>query len=724
MRHFILALLLIIFIFTATTAPGECLDYDSVLPVIGTVDCPNELIAVDVWQSYAFAIEATGPTARQLVVFSINDPEQPEQMTTMELPTNMRIMTCSDGRLYLGSQYYDSSLLIILDVSNPLNPFEMGRMSIAGPIQDIEVQGNLCAVAAHDQGLLLIDVANPEFMTVVATFDPQVDAVSVDLRDNNALVSFNTYSGGYLYWLDLALPQNPQVIFSMQPGGNIYDARLMEDESLALVSHGWSYISALDFSNPTDPVLTRGPRATGPKMTLTGGMVLCQGTYATGDATLVDTSDPFNLRWLAYLGDYAHDSVAKGSYLILARDNGLAIVGLSDPEEMPVVGVLPYVTSTSEILATGNPDIILATHYNQFELVDFSDPTLPVVKSTVECDDPFRTASRDSLLFVLHQSGTLLMDIKDPANPTQAAQLDLPGEEEFLLLDDDLMYLGSGLDGLYILDGTDPTQPVELGYLNTPGFVSGLAFYNQLLVLGDGYSGLKVVDVSDPTDPQLVGQVSGGMRAQFVAVEGERCFTAGELYLTLVEVGLSQPANPVVTASVTLPSRAMGMLLKDGHLWVNTITGVWIYNIDTPGQPWLEWSIPLPGHTNGLVPVGDLMATLCTFLFAMRPPCVALSPVFDVPLENQTSLSAFPNPFNAQVGIDLRMIEAGDSRLTVYDLHGRLVRILWHGWLDEGPHQIEWDGRNESGRMMASGIYLTRLETEHQHQTGKVVLAK
>lgn len=723
MRQFNPALIFLLFFFPANTVPAQCLDYDSVLPVIGEAPCPNPLIAVAVSQSHCFAIEATNPTSRQLAVYSISDPEQPEQASTMDLPLRMGIMHCSDGRLYLGSQYNESSLLLILDVSSPLNPCELGRMSFAGNIQDIEVRGSLCAVAAQTQGLVLIDVADPEFMTVISTFAPYADAFSVDLRDDKALVGFNTYSGGFVYWLDLVFPTYPQVISSLQPGGDFYDATLIGEQPLALVTHGWNYISTIDLTVPSQPIFIQGPRITGAKMTLAEGMVLCQGAYG-GDATLVDISDPFNLRWLAYLGQYTEDSALLGSHLILARASGLAVVELTDPEEMPIVGVLPYVDSISRIFPTGNPDIVLGSHYDEFELVDFSDPTLPVVRFAVPCDYPQSSASKDSLVFVLHQSGTLLLDIKDPSNPLVEANLNLPGTEEFLLLDGNLMYLGSGLDGLYILDGADPTQPAELGYLNTPGFVGGLAMHNQFLILGDGYSGLKVVDVSDSSAPQIVGQVTGGMNAQFVIVEGARCFTAGETYTNIVEVDLSQPANPVTTASITLPSRPWGMLLKDDHLWVNTNTGVWIYNIDTPGQPWLEWSIPLPGHTNGLLPVRDLMATLSTHLFAMRPPCVPAPLVNVTAPEVRPGLSAAPNPFNAQVEIRLRLTEPGESRLTVYDLHGRQVRVLWQGWLESGPHQFGWDGRNEWGRMMASGIYLTRFQSGQRMETGKVVLAK
>ena len=723
MRHIISAFFLLIFVTFSNTAIPQCLDYELTMPLVGETGCPNKLIAVDVWQSWAFAIDATSSTGRQLVVYSINDPESPQQVATYPLPLRMETITCNGGRLYLGSEYSASSLLLILDVSNPLNPQELGQLPVAGSIRDIEVEENICAVAADGQGLLLVDVSDPQFLSVAGTFVPHANAISVDIRNNKALVGFNSSSGGQLYWTDIALPGFPQTIFSLAPGGNLYDAILLGDEPRALVTHGFNRISSLDMSDPLAPTITEGPQTAGPKMTLAGNMVVCQKDYHS-DVSFIDISDPQNLRWLAYLGDYAQDSALKGSFLILARNSGLAVVQLTDLDEMPVAGVLHDIYSLSRLLPTGKPEVLLASFYSGFHIVDFADPAQPQIKSTIDCNYPMTSASRDSLVYVIHRDGTLLLDIKDPANPQHLANLNLPGEEEIILIDNNLMYLGSGLDGLYVLDITDPAQPVELGTLKTPGYIRGLAFYNQLLVVGDGYSGLKIVDVGDPASPQLVGEIYEGMNAQFLVVEGSRCFAAGENFLSVVEVDLSLPENPVTVASFTLPARPTGMLLKDGHLWVTNINGTWIYNIDIPGQPVLEWTMPFPGQTKGMQPVGDVMAALSTLLFTIRPPCVPLPPV-SVDLPNSPLMfSVAPNPFNPETAFHFHLNQAGRIHLTVYDVKGHRVRDIVHEEFAAGDHTLNWNGRNNSGRNMPSGVYLVQLNGPDGVFTRKIALAR
>lgn len=69
-----------------------------------------------------------------------------------------------------------------------------------------------------------------------------------------------------------------------------------------------------------------------------------------------------------------------------------------------------------------------------------------------------------------------------------------------------------------------------------------------------------------------------------------------------------------------------------------------------------------------------------------------------------------PNPFNPQTTIAFDLPESGAADLSVYDLHGRLVRRLHRGPLPAGPHTRTWNGRDDDGRRVAGGPYLVRLD--------------
>lgn len=83
-----------------------------------------------------------------------------------------------------------------------------------------------------------------------------------------------------------------------------------------------------------------------------------------------------------------------------------------------------------------------------------------------------------------------------------------------------------------------------------------------------------------------------------------------------------------------------------------------------------------------------------------------------------------PNPFNPSTTIQYELAAASDVRLVVFDAAGRQVRRLVETREGAGPHRIIFDGRDDAGRPMASGVYFYRLEAGTTTQTRKMVLLK
>jgi hypothetical protein len=83
-----------------------------------------------------------------------------------------------------------------------------------------------------------------------------------------------------------------------------------------------------------------------------------------------------------------------------------------------------------------------------------------------------------------------------------------------------------------------------------------------------------------------------------------------------------------------------------------------------------------------------------------------------------------PNPFNPSTTIRYQLSEAAVVRLAVYDVGGRLLKWLVDGTLPAGAHTAAWDGTNENGERVSSGIYFYKLSTSGFAQTRKMVLLK
>jgi hypothetical protein len=83
-----------------------------------------------------------------------------------------------------------------------------------------------------------------------------------------------------------------------------------------------------------------------------------------------------------------------------------------------------------------------------------------------------------------------------------------------------------------------------------------------------------------------------------------------------------------------------------------------------------------------------------------------------------------PNPFNPQTKIAFVIGRAGYATLDVYDLRGRLVRSLVAGELGVGPQEVVWNGLDNTGTRVSSGIYFYRLVTTDAVETRKMVVLK
>ncbi|MCH7549435.1 MAG: T9SS type A sorting domain-containing protein [Candidatus Krumholzibacteriota bacterium] len=86
----------------------------------------------------------------------------------------------------------------------------------------------------------------------------------------------------------------------------------------------------------------------------------------------------------------------------------------------------------------------------------------------------------------------------------------------------------------------------------------------------------------------------------------------------------------------------------------------------------------------------------------------------------------YPNPFNPVTTIEY-LVPDGPAQtvaLVVYSVRGERVRTLVAGPVPGGRHQVEWDGRNNSGRFVSSGIYFYRLALSGFSATRKMLLMK
>jgi hypothetical protein len=147
----------------------------------------------------------------------------------------------------------------------------------------------------------------------------------------------------------------------------------------------------------------------------------------------------------------------------------------------------------------------------------------------------------------------------------------------------------------------------------------------------------------------------------------------------------------------------------------------WTYtgpHIPRPEQPRVH--INLWQATGVPAATQEVVLNAFTFVPYVVPTGVADSP----PSGSELLSNARPNPFNPSTTIGYRLMREGQTELVIYDVSGRRVRVLVSGVIPAGYREATWDGRDDHGRRVASGVYLYQLRFGNVLETKKMVLLK
>jgi outer membrane protein assembly factor BamB len=189
---------------------------------------------------------------------------------------------------------------------------------------------------------------------------------------------------------------------------------------------------------------------------------------------------------------------------------------------------------------------------------------------------------------------------------------------------------------------------------------------------------------------------------------------------------------PFVTAPAVLPSSGKAYIGRDdGYLQQVCISNgqseaqQQFLNSNAMNDPTLDAS-----DLNRLLITGSDLGGLRVAQFCLpflETPCGTITDApFSVSAPSFALRPISPNPSTGSANIAYEVARDGDVDISVFDLGGRLVRSLVRAAQTTGPHQIEWDGRNDQGQFVANGVYMIKLRADGDRfeEMQKVVLMR
>ncbi|HWN80922.1 MAG TPA: FlgD immunoglobulin-like domain containing protein, partial [Candidatus Udaeobacter sp.] len=112
-----------------------------------------------------------------------------------------------------------------------------------------------------------------------------------------------------------------------------------------------------------------------------------------------------------------------------------------------------------------------------------------------------------------------------------------------------------------------------------------------------------------------------------------------------------------------------------------------------------------------------------TFTIGLLPITTGV-PGAEVPPSSRLRLAAGPAPFHDLTTLHATLPLPGYVNLFVHNTAGRRVRALVSGWRDAGTFDASWDGRDDDGHQLPSGVYIASLEQEGHQATVRLVYVK
>lgn len=462
----------------------------------------GSILGVAVAGEYVYVVT----DANTLHVIHTLDPANPVEVAVYKPTLSPYIV--SNVAIVGDSAYLTGSTgLLVVDISNPVSPQEIGQYSTQEPLSEVVVSGSYAYVGG-DTRVRIVDISNPATPAEVGAYSGPSTVSGLALAGD--LIYVATLADG-LRIVDISVPSNPTEA-GYFAGSSLSGVVVVGNRAYiaSTTFQAGSIFQALDISNPTMPV----------------GLGFTEGIPWTQSITTAD--------------DYAYVATSNAFYSIRLVDWPYAVSKYG----LDLVGTIDVFVSDSYAYMLGGSSSGLG-------IVDVSDPTVPTQIGSLETDGFLSGISVvGQYAYIADNSlGLRVVNVSDPTSPVEVGNSSVPTDARDVMVSGDYAYVADGVNGLWIIDVTNPTAPNAVGSYDTPGRARSIYVTESHAYIADSYSGLQVVDISDPQNPTGIGSYSIPGSTYDVAVAGSYAYVAADFGLRVVDI-----SNPNAPVEVTVPT--------------------------------------------------------------------------------------------------------------------------------------------------------------------------
>ncbi len=390
----------------------------------------------------------------------------------------------------------------------------------------------------------------------------------------------------------------------------------------------------------------------------------------------------------------AYDVHVISNYAYLCAESALIVIDVSDPSDPIEVGRIDTPEFSRSVYVTGGYAYV-ADGTNGLHIIDVSDPEKPhevYASDTSIGAIGIHVAGDYAYIAGGYGQGFYVIDVSDPTRPQESGICDTPKYINDVHVTDGYAYVSDGPDGIRIIDVAIPNNPYEVSIYDTPGHAFGAHVVSSYAYIADGTAGLQILDVADPKAPHGVGFCDTPGTAYRVHVSGSYAYIAdGKNGLCVIDISDPKRPNEVGYNEIGFYDTPQHIRNKHGY---------------TPGTAEGLYTV------SGYIYLANGEGGLCILKYTGAPeyPEDEEPPDTNVPEVTQL-LQNYPNPFSIETWIPYQLSESSEVAIRIYSVAGNMIQELNQdykpaGFYIERDRAAYWDGRNEAGEPVASGVYV------------------
>ncbi len=645
-----------------------------------------------------------------VLIYNIRYSELPKFVSKLKLPYRIHEMSVGGHKLCVTNWILlDLSQMQVMDITDPFNPVAAGIFDFNYGITSLHIIQDTVYVTNY-YSLWLIDISDIDQPTEIGHIETPDCAYDATVQGDYVYVADgDCFTPGVHSWLLTVNKSDPNSL-SIENRNEVLGANrnIKTDGKYIYINAGMSGLVIFDINQPNSPVLTgccytqgrSGPfdinndmlilfdgidwildespfYMCGSNISHATGNLMAPITSKPGDLLFINVADREfpNIMYALSLSSYVNSITTQGNMAYAAfggisdfpSPGGIAILDLSSSDSIYCISnsALPY--NALGDMAIYNNYLLATDFYKGFIVVNIGDPANISVDKEINLPGPTTGITiKNNLAFVVSYFNYYIYDISDPKNPLQIGFYVFDSLAFRSVIAGDYAFIAGS--GLVVLDISNPASPefvTKYSYSGGPSLYNDLAIEGDYIYLLDGYGDFEIVNISDPTNPTLAGLYTGPGESDDIKVYGD------EVYLARRTDGIS------------------------------------IINVSDTDNIYLEKSINTLGNAWDIVVTGKEILVADFYGLARYSDDVTNGTGYDPEPIVPTSIHLcqnYPNPFNATTSISFTLDSRQNVNLEIFNILGQKVRTAVDDILSAGVHRYEWDGTDDGGTAVSSGV--------------------